>query len=322
MKKTLFLCAVIAATALPNRGVLTAAPETAPLSHNGDIYFSTQTGERPPEGRHLVAPGQEITVCLKLRSDLPLFQKLEQGAIGYRLILEDQEVPPHILTIAPGNRLKLMKRDAEGCFSGSYRLPATVPSGLFQVADLLLAYEDQSYYSLRDYLYGFSQVDELEVNNPQTDHSPPRLVKISNLPVSSKKVRVSRVQTRIGFGQIFIFADEGTGIDAASLKVRYRIALDGQVKGYTLAKCRFSQPHDRFTCKVQLVRPVEEWGVRTVRIDLDGITLADKAGNKLVSNDPAEWEAPATGALISFEFPPQFPRTLPQRDELKNDTLF
>lgn len=298
------------------------AAETAGAG-NGDIYFTTVSGTRPPEGRHSVAPGDKIGVCLKLREqNIPLFQNMDKGAIGYRLVLEDNQDPPHVLIIAPGNRLELMKPDADGCLAGEFQIPANVVSGVYQVADLLLAFNDQSYYSLRDYLYDFTQVDELDVKNPASDTTPPRLIAITKYPHWTHKVKVSKIQFKISLGQVFQFEETGSGIDKDSIRVRYRITLDGETRGYATARCK-ARPHQSFNCKVELVRPVVEWSARDVGLALDSISLQDKAGNRLVLDEAGEWEAQAHGLPTAFDFPPQDPKgPIPERYLLKKDSLY
>ena len=316
---------------LLNLGVLAYAPisqgqESAPNGGpgQGEIIFSPGAAVRPPEGRHQVQTEQQINICLKLNAEeFPFFSQLKEGLLGYRIILEDSAEPPHVLILNPGTRLKRMVAAPDGCYAGIASIPRYLPSGVYQVADLLLARDDQSYYSVRETLYSFSQVDELEISNPNSDLQPPQLIRIEDVPHNGVKVKISQRQLRIKARQIFLFKDDGVGLDGKTLKVSYAIKVDGNVTSYARAQCKSTRrPHDRYYCKLNLVRPLEEWGPRSVVLELDSISIRDMAGNKLNLTEPASWETQATGALTSFEFPPQSRKTKNQVFQLRNQSLY
>ncbi len=295
----------------------------APGASIGEIIFSVGEMARPAEGRHQVTAGREVQVCLRLDPEqVPLMGRLQEGMLGYRLILEDSQDPPHILVIAPGNRLERMARDEQGCYAGGYTIPRNSVAGVYQVADLLIAKDDQSYYSIRDYLFDFSQVDELDIQNPRNDLEPPVLLKVSNYRPSQKKLKTTFSQYKIRIGQVFLFEDALSGLKTESMKIRYALLIDGHVTAYPEAKCQSTRPHKRFYCKVDLARPDFEWGPRQVDLKLESIYIEDKAGNKLSLHSPEEWAEQAQGAQTEFQFPPNKRLGRDEDYDLQRDPLF
>src|SRR5262249_1832486 len=180
--------------------------ESAPSGNYGEILFFPRSKEgpesQPSEERHSVSAGQTLGVCVRFTKEASSYlDHLSQNTIGYRLILEDSEDPPHRLEITLGNHQERMRPDAQGCFGEDWKIPDSTVPGIYQVADLLWATRDQSYYSLRSHLYEFSQVDELNIKNPNLDTEPPQLVGIKTYGIPPYKmvrypgvlkVRVSR----------------------------------------------------------------------------------------------------------------------------------
>src|SRR5947207_1124927 len=111
---------------------------------NSSILISSLGKSPDSEGRLTIVPGDKLQVCVKLDQEKnPLFGQLVKDGIGFRLILEDNVEPPHILNITLGNRIKKMLPDSQGCMGGTFQIPNDTATGIYQVSDLLMATYDQ-----------------------------------------------------------------------------------------------------------------------------------------------------------------------------------
>jgi len=323
-----FLALILSGGAFAQESVPTAdsgensQPSEAPKG-NSSILFSAEGKSPDSEGRVVVAPGDKLHVCVKLDQEaMPLFKQLVRDGIGFRLILEDSVEPPHVLTITLGNRIKKMLPDSQGCVGGNFPIPQDTATGIYQVSDLLMATYDQSYYSVRDYLFDFGQVDELKIENPKDDLKPPELVKIETFHTPLRKLRIASREVRIKLDQQFFFKDEGTGVDPSSLKVFYSLLLDDAPGGYAEAKCRQKHPEKYFICKLNIVRPEWDWGLLRVQVTLNSVTIRDMAGNKLAIADPEELKSKVADGVMSFQYDPFLQNGSPHRYNLNRDKLY
>jgi len=268
----------------------------------GEIIFFPGAESRPSEDRHPVVSGQYVDVCVKLNDRIPESLKLlKKYTVGFRLIMEDNQDPPQVLTVAWGDWLQWLKPDAQGCYSGRFQIPPTTKSSVYQVADLLIATNDYNYYSLREYLFDFSQVDELEVKNPTDDLKPPALSAISSYNDPKGRFKLEGGVARAKIEQIFEFLDEGTGIDKKSLRVFYQLKVDDNSQGFKEAKCRKRSGGD-FLCKLDWREPFFEWSLRQVVFELSQIRIRDKAGNLTLLEDPQLFAEKAGANPVRFEF--------------------
>lgn len=325
-----FLCLAVLLGIAQNAGLAWAQGSTLVLPHTegeakknyGELVFFPGVETRPSEDRHLVNSGQSVEVCIKLGEQVPAYlESLKKYAVGFRLILEDNQEPPHVLTVAWGDWLKWLRPDAQGCYSGQFQIPATAKSGLYQVADLLIATNDYNYYSLRDVLYDFSQVDELQIKNPSDDLEAPSLIAISTYNSQKGMLKMGGGVLRAKIQQIFAFKDEGSGIDKKSVRVFYQLRVDGDSKGFKEAKCK-RRPQGDFMCTLELREPFFEWSLREVSFELSSIRLQDKAGNLTVLQDSALFAQKAAGSPICFDFTREGRWFVPGRKLLQEQKLF
>lgn len=268
----------------------------------GEIIFFPGAESRPSDDRHKVTSGQVVQVCVRLNDPLPEFlANLKKYTVGFRLIMETAQEPPQVLTLAWGDWLKWLKADPQGCFMGGFQIPTNAKSGVYQVSDLLLATNDHNYYSLRDYLYDFGQVDELEVKNPADDLQAPVLLGIVTHGKTADLLKMDGGVLRAKVQQFFEFKDQGTGIDKKSLRVFYELDIDGDKQGFKEARCQLRQ-REIFSCTLLVREPYFEWSLRQVALSLSSIHLKDRAGNALVLNDTKLFTEKAGGSPIRFEF--------------------
>lgn len=268
----------------------------------GEILFFPGAESRPSNDRYSVTSGQTVEVCVRLTDQAPEFiQKLKKYAVGFRLIMEDNQEPPLILTVAWGDWLKWLRPDEQGCMRGSFQIPPTTKSSVYQVSDLLLATNDHNYYSLREYLYDFGQVDEFEVKNPADDLQAPALVGITTFSNPQNILKMSSGVLRAKIQQLFKFKDQGSGINKKSLRVFYQLDVDGEKQGIKEARCKKWQ-QEKYTCTLVLREPYFEWSLREVVLSLSSIHLKDRAGNLTVLSDAKLFAEKGGAAAVRFEF--------------------
>jgi len=307
--------ALLAATGDPARAdapgaksaesVPASLPETepAPAGPYGSIVFFPASESRPSDERFRVQAGQEIPVCVRLSAQASAYlEKLSAKAIGFLLILEDSSEPPKRLSIALGNRLQRLKPDASGCFGGEWKLPETAQPSVYQVADLFWAASDESFYSLRNYLYEFQRVEELEVQNPRIDGEAPKLTRIVTYKRPPYKAQFYSGVLRIRFEQGFEFEDKVAGLEKNSLRVFYRVEVDGTTVDLLEAKCKPVPQSKRLRCMMDIANPNILWGLNKVTLHLESLSIRDKAGNALSLKGTEAILAQAPGSTVTVEF--------------------
>lgn len=269
----------------------------------GSIVFFPASESRPSDERFKVQAGQEIPVCIKLSAKASAYlDKLSAKAIGYLIILEDASTPPKRLSMAIGNRLHRLKADSSGCFNGDWTIPDTAQPGVYQVSDLFWAASDESFYSLRNYLYEFQRVEELEVQNPRIDPEAPKLKKVVTYKQPPYKMQFYSGVLRIRFEQGFEFEDPISGLDKKSLRVFYRAEVDGTTVDLLEAKCKPVPQSKRMRCMMDIANPEILWGLNKVTLHLQSLSIRDKAGNHLILEDTKAILEQAPGSIVAVEF--------------------
>ncbi len=277
-------------------------PESVPSGPYGEILFFPGDA-RPADERHRVSAGQKIDLCIRLSPNASAFiDRLKEKAIGFQLIMEDSAVPPHRMTIVVGNRLFHLKPDGQACFGGDWSIPTTTAPGVYQVADLFWATTSQSYYSLRRYLYEFSRVEELEVQNPKVDQEPPKLLSFRTYQKPPQTMAYDAGVLKIKLEQAFELVDGGSGIDRNTLRVTYRLGVGDDRSNLEDARCRRIQQTQRYRCVVVLAAPDFFWSTNPVRLSLDSLSVRDKAGNRLWLQGEEAFKAIEPQGALVFEF--------------------
>jgi hypothetical protein len=296
-------------------------PEGLPSTvDRGAIIFFPERTERPSEERHKVKAGEEITLCLNFNpGDSRFLQDLLKEATGYRLILEDSKVPPDAIMVTVDTKGRRSKEDTGDCVSGKFRVPKQAAPGVYQAADLLFRLNVNDFVSVREYLYGFSRADELEVENPNEDAQAPELVAISTFdPALKKKIKSGKL-LKIAVKQSFLFQEQGEGIDEASLKVFYRLIEDGHTTGAYEARChRAMGKREKFFCELKLRRPRHQWAFLELAMELDSVYIQDKANNRLEISDPKKLKEKASEFPIRFVFTNTGKGSLNTKSKYKN----
>jgi hypothetical protein len=277
-------------------------PESLPTGPYGEIlFFPGET--RPVDERHKVSAGQQINLCIRLSPDASSFtERLREDAMGLQLIMEDSAVPPHRMTIVVGNRLFRLKPNGDACYGGDWTIPTTTAPGVYQVADLFWATTGQSYYSLRRYLYEFSRVEELDVQNPKVDQEPPKLLSIRVYKKPPQIMSYDAGVLKIKLEQAFELTDGGSGIDSKTLRVTYRLAVGENRTNLEDAQCKRIQQTHRYRCVLTLAAPDFFWSANPVSLSLESLSVKDKAGNRLWIQGEEGFRAVAPKADLVFEF--------------------
>ena len=277
-------------------------PESLPSGPYGEIlFFPLDT--RPADERHRVSAGQKIDLCIRLSPNASAFiERLKEKAIGFQLLMEDSSVPPRRMTLVVGNRLFRLKPDGQACFGGDWSIPTTTAPGVYQVSDLFWATTSQSYYSLRRYLFEFSRVEELEVQNPKADQDPPKLLGFRTYQRPPQTMTYDAGVLKIKLEQAFELVDDGSGIDRSSLRVTYRLDVGEERNNLEDARCRRIQQTQRYRCIVSLAAPDFFWSTNPIRLSLETLSVRDKAGNRLLLSGEEAFKAVEPQGELVFEF--------------------
>ncbi len=288
-------------------------PESVPSADYGQVLFFANTESRPSDERFKVKVGDEVPVCVKLSAKASAYvDKLRDRAIGYMLVLEDSADPPHRLSITFGNRLDRLKPAPNGCMGGMWKVPANTTPGVYQVSDLFWTEVDQSFYSLRNYLFEFSKVEELEISNPKADGEAPKLLGIETFKKSPQTMQNYSGVLAVKAEQIFEFEDKASGLNKKTLTVFYQVDVDGTTVDMLNAKCSgVPQTNRKFRCVLKVANPEILWGMNQVRLALNSISIEDQAGNRLVLKGEDEIKAQAPKAETSI----LYVRKKPLRDQ-------
>jgi len=261
-----------------------SVPESVPTADYGQVLFFANTESRPTDERFKVKVGDEVPVCVKLSPNASAYvDKLRDRAIGFLLVMEDSAEPPHRLSIPFGNRLKRLKAGPDGCMGGTWKVPTNTFPGVYQVSDLFWTQIDQSFYSLRNYLYEFSKVEELEVINPKADAEAPKLLGIETFKKSPIPMEYYSGVLRVRVEQIFEIEDKESGLNKKTLRVFYRVDVDGTTVDLLNAKCgSVAQTNRKFRCVLKATNPEIMWGLNQVKLTLQSVSIEDQAGNRLL----------------------------------------
>jgi len=281
-----------------------AEPPQLDTSGYGGVFFFPEKGQRPKDDRFKVRAGEEVSVCIKLSSrKSEILQEVKNQATGFQLILEDNKDPPNSIVVEDSGEDSRLSEGTRGCYITEFEIPVQTAPGIYQVANFLIRLQNDSFYSIREYLYEFSHADELEVENPSKDLEPPKLVMISSLEPKVKKIKKRSTLASIKIKQSFRFEEEASGIDRKSLRVFYRLYEEGRVKGVFEAKCKNIWGWDnRFRCRLVLRRPNLQWALRDLSLELESIYIKDKAGNLLSIPEPKNTPEVDKVGPLRFEF--------------------
>lgn len=300
----------------------TAAPPKAPpslLYPGGAILFFPDKSPRPSNDRFPVEAGQEVEVCILLETTKsPLLDRIVKNTTGFRLILEDNKVPPDAILVERERKKARIKPDDQGCYRTTFRIPTYTDTGIYQVADLLFKVSGRGYISVHQLLFGFSQADELEVSNPDTDAKEPTLIAIGTLQEDLKTIGKAFDFLKIKVKQEFTFNDPESGLEPKTLRVFYQLLDNGERTGIHEAKCRtYFLKKAKFVCQLEITRPNYEWELGRLALVLESIYLKDKAGNMLVLQDPDLFKKAAGDTPVKFEFRDKDPG-VPRKNRFRN----
>ncbi len=276
-----------------------------PPGPRGEILFFPDKKPRPRDDRHPMKAGAPGEVCVKIRAgSSPTLGDIKKQAVGFQLILEDNEDPPHQITLVFDNKSRILQKDPQGCYRGNFKIPETTQSGVYQIADLLFHSVSGNHISIREYLYELGKADELIIENPSKDLTGPNLVSIQNAMPREKKFQRYSGQLSARVKNSFLFEDEGFGIDPNSFRAFYALYEDGIKTGVYESRCEADKEDSRyaFHCTLNLVRPRNRWMLRKIRIELESLYLKDKADHQTVIADPQIFTEKAQGNPVKVSF--------------------
>lgn len=275
----------------------------------GGVLFFPDQAARPENDVFDVEAGQEVEVCIRINPKFhPLLNRLVSESTGFRLVLEDNKTPPNAIMVQEESKKGVLPPGADGCYSSRFKIPPLTEEGIYQVADLLFKVPGRGYLSIHQLLYDFSQADELNVKNPKSDEEKPSLVEISTLQEKTRRLGKYYDFFKIEVKQDFTFNETGSGLEPKSLKVWYQLLENGERTGIYLAQCRPAfRKKQTFHCDLQLTRPQYQWDLSQLSLQLDSLSVEDKAGNRLYLQGAEEFKKVSPSTPIQFNFSEEEP---------------
>lgn len=269
------------------------------------IVFFPNVESRPSNDSFAVNQGDLVPYCIALdefKDDL--FQKLKDQMIGFEFILEDQSNPPVRIRVSTGHRFKLaVKNMKDACYSGSFKIPQGQKAGLYQVADFMVVMSDQSFYSLREYLFSFKHVDEIVIENKNGDAEAPYLVKLGHYGPEIQYYKTATRETVIVKPRYFIqIADDKSGVHKKSVKAYVRLDLNGQAIDIQELNCKKSGQMGLFACGADFKTVLENWYNQSLETHLIRLDLIDKMRNRVVITDQELLKSKLDDSSLSIRF--------------------
>jgi hypothetical protein len=273
-------------------------------SFNGSILFFPDRQPRPQNDQFEVKAGEQVDVCIRIETQKhPLLEHLLGKTVGFRLVLEDEKVPPNAIIVQEEPKKTYLLPDARGCYASRFQVPPLADEGVYQAADLLFKVPGRGYLSVHQLLYDFSHADEIKVINPAGDKESPALLQIGTMQDQTRRIGRFFDFFKIQVKQDFTFQETGSGLAPESLKVYYRLFENDERTGIYQAKChKYFKNKNRFNCKLELTRPQYQWDKSRLSLQLESVYLEDKAGNRLVLSDSKVFQKAAGETPIQFNF--------------------
>ena len=249
-------------------------------AYNGIVFFP-DTESRPSNESFSVKAEDRIPFCVSFSdAEHPFLVKIRDRIIGFKIVMEDQQNPPRRLALVTGHRHAKMKPDTRGCFRGEFFIPSHQVPGLYQVADFYAVLDDNSFYSLREYLFSLKQVDELNIESPSPDAEPPKLVGLGIFGYPTQFYKKATRETIVLKPRFYVqLEDPVSGLFKGSLRAFFQIKLKGQVVDLIEVPCRRYATQGRFVCKQALRNLLEDWYNQDMVVELASLVVEDRVGN-------------------------------------------
>ncbi len=268
----------------------------------GELWFFPMQSERPENDRHSIHAGDRAPLCLRLHSQTSLIAQLKPQITGVQLILEDEEMPPNSFKIEIGNGKSYIKEGPGTCYLSFFRVPRQIKPGIYRIADLFLRDRDKNFISLREYLYEFSQADELEVLPPEKPVEEVELLEIRGFNFDPRRQIEYTNNVVVRAKQIFIFSGDKDELKKDALSVYYQLKEDEDSKGIYEAKCKPRvRTKNQFYCELRIMRPKDQWALRQIELQLNSLYLKDKTGRVVLKiTDPTFFEDKVKNTTTRF----------------------
>lgn len=268
----------------------------------GELWFYPMRSQRPENDRHLIHAGERASLCLRLHSQSDFIAELKKHITGAQLILEDEETPPNNFKIEIGTESSYLQEGPGNCYLTFFRVPRQIRPGIYRIADLFLRDRDKNFVSMRNYLYEFSQADELEVLPAKEAVEEVQLLEIRGFDFDPRQQIEFTHNVQVKARHVFVFSGDKKEIPKNGLRVFYQLKEDEEEKGIYEAQCRPRlKTKNQFYCELKLMRPKSQWALRQIELALDSLYLEDKSGKLILSlQEPQVFEEKANKTPIKF----------------------
>jgi hypothetical protein len=298
---------------------LRAQPFSTPASAPQESSPSTSS-ESPPFGTVLfflepkekgtgsllgsvhVGEDDQVYFCLKLNPQDPRLTRPVRYLRAVEVTLEGEGDSPQKIKGMTKIRKRVIEPESDGCYVGRMKIPAGIPPGKYQVAELDLWLTNGREVSLRDELEEFSSRGVVEIESPQLDSTPPVVEKIESKTPLVDRFNFGGKTGRADILFRVVAYDAVSGIDPNSFHIFFKVFLDDHLVDILEPRCRTQLPNLYYDCKLYFSRAAPHLRARTAKIILDSVSVSDRLGNSLEINDPAELRSLFEGKNLRYTF--------------------
>ncbi|MBF0492168.1 MAG: hypothetical protein HQM15_05255 [Deltaproteobacteria bacterium] len=274
-----------------------------PSSHLGELFFYFKELKPDQESVHALAD-DTVNFCFKLNSSypkiaayLPYLQKIE-----LELVPNSGEGK---LTGATSYQLKGLKPDSAGCYGGSIKIPKKINAGKYQLTELDLILSKNRHISLREELEDLPKIPviDLEATEAQkAERNPFVFEKIISKSPLQQKIKTFGHWAR---GEIYfrlVTHDDQQALDLNSLKVFFKLYLDGTRVDILQARCSSTLKGTYFDCTLYVSRAEPDLKGRLMVLKLDSISIEDAYGNLYEMTEEKDLRGLFDAKLLQYVF--------------------
>lgn len=265
----------------------------------GEAFFYFKELKSDEESVHALA-GDKVNFCVKLNSSYPKISTYMPYLQQIELELLSEGTVP--LKGSTKLQIKGLKPNAAGCYEGSVSIPKKISAGKYQLAELDLVLSRKRHVSLREELGDLLKIPVIEVEAAPVLPNPFVFEKIISKTPLQKKIKTFGRRARGEIQFRLVTHDANKSLDANSLKVFFKLYLDGARADILQSKCRSILKGTYFDCKLYVSRAVPDLKGRLMELKLDALSIEDAYGNLFEMTEEKDLMGLFDGKLLHYVF--------------------
>ncbi|MFO1520058.1 MAG: hypothetical protein U1F57_10410 [bacterium] len=314
MKKAFFLLVLLFwAAPMTVKAGSESAPESVPTASLGPIsdlpeglgsvtfMLDSNDADRQPGSVH-VGEKDRVYFCVKIDPNNPRVRHAIKYLRAIEVTLEGEGENPQKITGRTALKKRVIRPNGAGCYWGKLRIPENTPPGKYRLSELDLWESPLRSLSLREELPNVSPKGVIEVESPHLDRNSPVVEKIE---VKSPQEDPVKFNGHRGWALAqfrLVASDLISGIKPETLKIFFKIFLDGTLVDIQEANCKPRLPNLFFDCKLYFSRAEPDMRGRTVQLVLDSISLSDRLGNDTEISEVEALKKLTGGELLRYVY--------------------